>query len=1579
MKSNTKKLGHGLFAFLTILMSATSSHADDTEIFFGGAANQSVRPNVLFILDTSGSMKGYDGGSTTRLDRMKDAFTQLLAGMNNVNVGLMRFNDPGGPVIYPITDIDQTVSSGTYSGLATARVNGENSDAEQDATGAMTLDNNTLEITTRTSSGGSNTITKYVTSSADDGEETLSNGSMAFNNSASLETPVDDYNTSDLQASGVIFRSLGVPRNANILSASLFFDIYQRGNWGSIDRQAVDLRIDGELGSTIQNFGAQNISSRTKTSNSVIWPITDSPKAGRSIESEDISSVLQEMVNQATWSDTSDAAFFMQHAYNTTPSGNRNFSSYDDNGNGREDPKIVVQYEQSTTASVQTIGLRFAELDIPQGVTITSASLEFTAAGSNSDAATFNIEAETVDNSAEFSTSSSDITGRSTTSQVAWTPAAWTAGETYSTSDDGVDLAPLIQEIVDRTGWCGGNALTLILTGSGQRSAVSYDGSSSEAPVLKVEYDENTIPASPGGCVSSEQSYRIGTSSDDVEHRISNGDLSTNGSRLTLGYDSSNLQAVGLRFSNIQVAQGSTIGSAYLEFKADGSDSGSASFTIYAEDADNPSTYDYSRKPNNLSTIGTTVSWSPGSWNDNGTYTSPDISSIIQAIVNRGGWNSGNAISIIIKASSGSRDAVSYNNDASSAPRLVLRASGQVSDFEETTRDVLTDMISDLTAAGATPIVDTLYEAAMYYRGSPLQWGDTRGDNGASDSSRKYFRVSHEDSYAGGTHSLPSGCNSSNLNDTDCIGETISGSPVYISPITDQCQPNHIVLLTDGEPTRNDSQSLVRSLTGDSSCVTSGDGACGEELAHFLKNNDQSSTIINSNTVTTHTIGFNIDDPYLSDVASNGGGGYYTASSSADLLAAFQEILRTTLNIDTTFVSPGVTVNSFNRLTHRNEIYFSLFQPQETPHWPGNLKRYKVTSAGSILDANDVDAIDPSTGYFKDDAVSYWDNIQDGNNTAEGGAARQLPSYSSRKLYTYYSGSPSTSLNNSANQISVANKATIDKSMLSIDGESDNYHDNLINWIRGKDVNDVDDDNVTDEDRKQLSDPLHSAPFLVIYGGTDEEPDITIFYGDNEGILHAVDASDGEEIFAFAPEEVLSNFDTLFKNSGADDHPYGLDGEVTAWVKDGNANSIIEPENDDHVYIYVGMRRGGRNYYALDVTDRDNPKFLWKITGGSGDFTNLGQTWARPVKTKVNISGTTKDVLIFSGGYDENQDSVNIRTADSIGNSIYIVDAEDGSLIWKAGDGNSFDLNLGDMDYSIPASIRAIDTNSDGFADQMYVGDMGGQLWRFDIHNGNALASLISGGIIADLGGSTTSTARRFYHEPDVSRTIKNSSQQLSIAIGSGYHAHPLSTEVEDRFFVIHQNAAKTAPPDTNFDGTPDYVTLTESDLFDTTDNIIENGTNAQRTAALANLASSSGWYIEMEGELSSGSKDPGEKVLSSSLTFGGVIYFTSYQPSATVSADCTIAPGLSKLYAVNVNNGSPAGITSVSSGTTVDGTDTADRFSILLTSGLPPDPVHLRIRDESTGQTENLISVSTELHMAADRELTTKTHWYTE
>jgi|GEM_PF-4276045 len=98
--------------------------ADDTEIFSGNSTN---KPNVLFILDGSGSMNKYDcangqdsetpcgdgspTGDTTRLERMQDALVQMLDAAEGVNVGLMRFshNAAGGKILFPIRDIEEEV------------------------------------------------------------------------------------------------------------------------------------------------------------------------------------------------------------------------------------------------------------------------------------------------------------------------------------------------------------------------------------------------------------------------------------------------------------------------------------------------------------------------------------------------------------------------------------------------------------------------------------------------------------------------------------------------------------------------------------------------------------------------------------------------------------------------------------------------------------------------------------------------------------------------------------------------------------------------------------------------------------------------------------------------------------------------------------------------------------------------------------------------------------------------------------------------------------------------------------------------------------------------------------------------------------------------------------------------------------------------------------------------------------------------------------------------------------------------------------------------------------------------------
>ena len=103
-------------ALLAALVAAGPLAADDTEIFFGQTGlGDSANPNVLFILDTSGSMGFSDEGQTgTRMQRLQEAMHDILDSSTDVNIGLMGLNGSygGGPVLYPVTPVEKLVCAG---------------------------------------------------------------------------------------------------------------------------------------------------------------------------------------------------------------------------------------------------------------------------------------------------------------------------------------------------------------------------------------------------------------------------------------------------------------------------------------------------------------------------------------------------------------------------------------------------------------------------------------------------------------------------------------------------------------------------------------------------------------------------------------------------------------------------------------------------------------------------------------------------------------------------------------------------------------------------------------------------------------------------------------------------------------------------------------------------------------------------------------------------------------------------------------------------------------------------------------------------------------------------------------------------------------------------------------------------------------------------------------------------------------------------------------------------------------------------------------------------------------------------
>lgn len=830
-----------------------------------------------------------------------------------------------------------------------------------------------------------------------------------------------------------------------------------------------------------------------------------------------------------------------------------------------------------------------------------------------------------------------------------------------------------------------------------------------------------------------------------------------------------------------------------------------------------------------------------------------------------------------------------------------------------TSAALIRSKLDSYQANGGTPLSETLYEGMMYYRGAKWDFGSSASPN----------------------NSVTDSLNSD--------GET------YKTPIAATCQKNHIILLTDGKPSGDDEanskiQNLVQNLTLPSglSKSCSGEGGCLDELAYWARNTDHAPTTLAGNQeITTYTIGgFELTDgvALLTNTANWGGGKYFPADDTAELTAALDSIFLDILSTDSTFTAPAVSVNAFNASEHRDELFYALFRPDDNIKWTGNLKRYKLTDDGIVVGQDiTTPAISAATGFFNEGVFDYWNNSgeADGKNVGNGGAANRFTNPTARKIYT-----------ESIHGALVELNSTGGASKTSFGITTDTDYNNVLNWSLGVDVQDFDGDGNRTESRQQIGDPLHSEPVVITYGGTETSPDSTIFFGTNEGFIHGVNTATGVEEFAFIPRALHSIQNDYYENTAAvGNKPYGMDGLITSWFYDKNSNNILyDPitgaqEADEHVYLYAGMRRGGRNYYAMNVTDRSNPELLFKIEGQvTNGFDKLGQTWSRMTVAKVKYNGTVRFVLFFTGGYDDDQDANATPAPDDLGNAIYMVDAKTGELLWTASNTDA-NTNITEMVNSMPASVSAIDITGEGNVDYLFAADTGGRVFRIDINQNNAGANdFATGGMIANLAENNVAGNRRFYNKPNVSLVKdKQYGDYLTIAIGSGHRAHPISTTaVENRFYLI-KDYSPYAP--LNYDN---YIAKTEAATSETT---LGAGANADPTKlynatalmtdgkiALTSsmqriMMNGGGWYVTFATE--------GEKVLAESTTFSGAVIFTTFAPTGVTSNACGADTGTSRVYTL--------GQETAMSVIDLDGDgdlDASDSSKVLAHSGIAPRPV---------------------------------------
>jgi type IV pilus assembly protein PilY1 len=695
------------------------------------------------------------------------------------------------------------------------------------------------------------------------------------------------------------------------------------------------------------------------------------------------------------------------------------------------------------------------------------------------------------------------------------------------------------------------------------------------------------------------------------------------------------------------------------------------------------------------------------------------------------------------------------------------------------------------------------------------------------------------------------------------IRSEITGTS-YTSPVQYYCQKNYVLIISDGVPKKDGDHRLSPAIGGNR---VGGSDVELDDVASYLHNMDMSrGQSLKKQNITTYTIGFSTTQPLLESAASNGGGKYYYVWSSQSFSVAFQKFIEV-LEKSVSYVAPVVPISQMEKSTAGDRMYLAMFKPALKSFWGGNVKKYGIATqksgsvnVGDVLDANNSPVMD-SDNQIKDSAKSYWSAAADGGDVEKGGVGQiLLERTSARNIYTYLG--TNADLTNSSNLFSVSNNL-ITPPKLGLIGSDTAGRDKLINFIHGFDAYDENGNRIVNEKRDWiLGSFIHSRPLVIHYGTTRS----VIYAGANDGMLHAFDDANGEELWAFIPPTLLPDLKDL-------------NGEVLEFFVDGSPKAYL---GSDKTVLMFGLRRGGDRYIALDISNPDSPKFLWEISPSTAGYQELGQTWSTPQLGRIEDGASGRWVAFIGGGYDINQDTTPVTVSDTKGRAVYVVDVQTGNLIWSYSNTNN-----PEMKYSIPSDITRLDSDGDGKVDRLYVGDTGGRIWRFDI--GDSDVARWSGKMVFN-SNPGSSEHRKIFYPVDVTLEKDQTSVNYELLLfGTGDREHPKNSTNVNRLYAVKDKNLSTV--------------LTEADLVDVTTDILQDTTaSAEEKAAVRSaLETKSGWFIKLD-------QNPGEKCLSMPVVFAGVAYYTTFTPSFGSESDiCFIGEGTGRIYVLKYKTGNAA------------------------------------------------------------------------
>ncbi|UCD83261.1 MAG: hypothetical protein JSU92_08010, partial [Deltaproteobacteria bacterium] len=789
--------------------------------------------------------------------------------------------------------------------------------------------------------------------------------------------------------------------------------------------------------------------------------------------------------------------------------------------------------------------------------------------------------------------------------------------------------------------------------------------------------------------------------------------------------------------------------------------------------------------------------------------------------------------------------------------------------------------------------------------------------------------------------------------------------------------------------------------------------------------------------------------------AENGDGVYLTANTADELAEKLREAIDDIIRRAVSFTSPAVPsarvtdIKETNVLTSEDKIYLASFLPTRKGLFEGHLRAYYIDCKGHIVggenchpqNCSDCElVVTDENGVVTEVKCSGCElatdsngNLTDKNNNPfaqpiwdAGEVLRDTPA-DNRKIYTFVGVDANGDGNLQADEGERVEFKTDNAGVLFpllAYGTTVADAEKLIEYVRGKDAFDEDEDGNVNEDRKwKLGDIFHSSPVLVghpnpaghYFGFTCDcvisskgsycYEDIStnppsafrhseeimlrprmLVAGANDGMLHCFnvgnaidyesgeadnpescyredlkdieyikfDDGTGEEMWAFIPPNLLPKLKDMISG-----HQYYVDGTPVVaddWIDQDPFthlnNENMNPERrkkEWRTVVITGEREGGKHYFALDITypngDPDDgsyswPKFLWEFTDPK-----MGFAWSEAlhggeygrILLRDGSNNIDRWVAMMGGGLSP-RDENDLDLEPNTGNTFFVVDIATGKKIWEysynplAVDDRKY------MTYDIsstptPVIYNFVDPNSvlndpkDWFIYWVYVGDLGGRMWKLALNQGLDENRLIPGdfdgtnievtgwsGEIFFQADTTTASDQPIYFRPSY---LAGVDKKLWIYFGTGDRNNPSSLtdsqgrDISSRFYGImdfgDESDGSRIQPALPFHET-NLTDITSPAAFPSNDHTQYNG---------------QGWYIRLAGqEAYDFENHEAEKVMAKSDAFWGRVYFTTYTPPGVIDDLC--APGIggaARLYVLGYESGAargsfPGGERSIDTGT---------------------------------------------------------------